>query len=126
MCQAHLEARHAVVIEDLPIKKFKLPTHNIFDLAVLSWRWDHAATGSSRNLAGAIRYAKSVGIQWLSVDIVSLDQALQLKALIRQVLEFLVLYKTVSVIAAYDYEGERLRANYPTTMDLPRNAILCL
>jgi hypothetical protein len=83
----------------------KLPVDSS-SLAVLSWRWDgdHKGRGS-KNILAAIIYAKQVGIRYLFIDVVSIDQNLQGDALIKQVMFFSTLYRTIPVLAAYTEEG---------------------
>lgn len=85
------------------------------NLAVVSWRWDVAPLFAweprpafSRNLLSALRYARRAGITHLLVDVVSIDQTLAGPALVRQVVAFTALYRSVLVIAAYDTLGENV------------------
>ncbi|KAK0736688.1 hypothetical protein B0T21DRAFT_384164 [Apiosordaria backusii] len=79
----------------------------MMDFAVLSWRWDgDLKTRGSKNIASAIYQAKRMGVRYLFLDLVSIDQSLSGEALIQQVVEFSSLYSTIPVIAAYDMEGE--------------------
>ncbi|EPE36726.1 hypothetical protein GLAREA_08889 [Glarea lozoyensis ATCC 20868] len=75
-------------------------------VAVLSWRWDgdHKGRGS-RNILRAVIYAKQVGIRYLFIDVVSIDQSLEGDELIKQVMLFSTLYTTVPVLVAYQKEG---------------------
>jgi len=78
---------------------------------VLSWRWDidsfstEAGRTASRNVFLAIQEAKRTGIQYLFMDLVSINQQLQGQALIQEVIEFSRLYRELPVIAAYDKPG---------------------
>lgn len=92
-------------IRSLPTRLVRLPTDDASQIAVLSYRWDFehdASQDSSPNIVCAIRYAKSGGVQYLFVDIISLDQSLATDALMQQVARFGALYATIQVIAAYD------------------------
>ncbi|KAK4202544.1 hypothetical protein QBC40DRAFT_338213 [Triangularia verruculosa] len=88
----------------LPVRLVRLPVENISDVAVLSWRWDgDLRTRGSKNIASAVHQAKKMGVRYLFVDLVSVDQSLSGEALIQQVVLFSSLYRTIPVIAAYDY-----------------------
>ena len=52
-----------------------------------------------------ILVAKKVEVQYLFVDIISIDQQLKSDALIEQVMEFSTLYTSIPVIVAYDLEA---------------------
>lgn len=91
----------------LPVRRVKLPVDDLSQIAVLSWRWDGNLQGlGSRNVSSAIRQAKQMGIRYLFVDVISIDQQLRGDALIEQVAAFSKLYKTIPVIATYDKVGE--------------------
>ncbi|KAL8381933.1 hypothetical protein RB595_005947 [Gaeumannomyces hyphopodioides] len=91
----------------LPVRLVKLPVDDGSKVAVLSWRWDgDLEVHGSKNIASAIHQAKKMGIRYLFVDIVSIDQCLPGDALMEQVVAFSSLYKTIPVIAAYDKDGE--------------------
>lgn len=70
-------------------------------VAVASWRWDFDG-GRSRNLASLLEFSISQGIEYLFVDVVSVDQSLRSSRLIEEVLRFAQLYDSLPVIAAYD------------------------
>ncbi|KAL8876478.1 MAG: hypothetical protein Q9198_005333 [Flavoplaca austrocitrina] len=97
-----------VLVKDLPIRTVQFPVDDLSKTAVLSWRWDLDDEQRSRNLATAIVYAQSVGINFVFADIVSIDQSLNPIDLIQQVITFSVLYKTIPVLAAYDQKGSAL------------------
>jgi hypothetical protein len=103
-------------ISSLPTRLVQLPMKNLSHVAVVSWRWDFppssdaASSGLSLNVAHAIQYAKSHGIHFLFIDIISLDQTLSAKDLIPEVARFGKLYGTIPVIAAYD--DPRLNFDY--------------
>jgi hypothetical protein len=82
-----------ILVRDLPTRSVQLPVDDISKIAVLSWRWDFDHKERSRNLASAVKYARSVDIRYLFADIISLDQSLDPLDLIQQVLAFSVLYK---------------------------------
>jgi hypothetical protein len=99
-----------VAVENLPKCKIDEPTSHVHDAAVLSWRWDRQAdTGRSRNIALALKHAQEAGINYLFIDVVSLDQSLPKASLLRSVVDLANLYSSIPVIAAYDEE--------PATMD---------
>jgi hypothetical protein len=101
---------------DLPVQLVKLPVDDLSHVAVLSWRWDTEQQAQpSRNLLSAIRQAKQMGVRYLFIDIISIDQQLRGDALIEHVVAFTVLFKTIPVIAAYDKIGE----NFLVTMRRP-------
>lgn len=79
-----------ILVRDLPTRSVQLPVDDISKIAVLSWRWDFDHKERSRNLASAVKYARSVDIRYLFADIISLDQSLDPPDLIRQVLAFSV------------------------------------
>ena len=54
----------------------------------------------------AIRQAKKMGIKYLFIDAISIDQALRGDQLLQQIVAFSALYKTIPVIAAYDKRGD--------------------
>jgi hypothetical protein len=88
---------------DLPVQLVKLPVDDLSHVAVLSWRWDTEQQAQpSRNLLSAIRQAKQMGVRYLFIDIISINQQLSGDALIEHVVAFTVLFKTIPVIAAYD------------------------
>jgi hypothetical protein len=60
----------------------------------------------SRNLLCALRHAKQSGVQFLFIDVISIDQRLDGNKLLEQVVAFSTLYRTIPVIAAYDKMGE--------------------
>lgn len=74
-------------------------------VAVVSWRWDRdAATGRSRNVALALKHAAEAGIDYLVLDLVSIDQTLPTHDLLQSVVGLANLYASIPVIAAYDLE----------------------
>jgi hypothetical protein len=96
--------------QPLPVAPVKLPVDDLSQIAILSWRWDGDNQGrGSRNIASAIRQAKKLGIRYLFIDMISIDQNLSGDALLEQVVAFSTLYKTIPVIAAYDKIGEDFR-----------------
>ncbi|KAE8157738.1 hypothetical protein BDV40DRAFT_292397 [Aspergillus tamarii] len=60
----------------------------------------------SRIIASAVQLAKTISIKYLFVDQIAIDQSLDGDALIKKVLAFSALYKTITVIAAYDMVDE--------------------
>lgn len=91
----------------LPVRLVRLPVKDVSEVAVLSWRWDgDLKTHGSRNISSAVHQAKKMCIRYLFVDVVSIDQHLPGDALIKQVVAFSTLYRTIPVIAAYDKDGE--------------------
>ncbi|KLU89822.1 hypothetical protein MAPG_08791 [Magnaporthiopsis poae ATCC 64411] len=100
----------------LPVRLVRLPADNVFEVAVLSWRWDgDLEVRGSKNIASAVHQAKKMGIRYLFVDIVSIDQLLPGDALIKQVIAFSSLYRTIPVIAAYDND----KASFEQTIFRP-------
>jgi hypothetical protein len=94
-----------------PTALVEVPVDDLTQVAVVSWRWDGDKQGrGSRNIASAIRYAKTLGIRYLFIDLVSVDQKLSGDDLLRQVIAFSTLFKTIPVIAAYDEIGEEFRS----------------
>jgi hypothetical protein len=76
------------------------------EAAIVSWRWDiDPVERTSRNISVAIRHAQQIGLKYLFVDLVSVDNALHGTELIRNVLKFTALYRSLPVIAAYDEIG---------------------
>lgn len=74
-------------------------------MAILSWRWD-GDLHSSRNIASAVHLAKAMSIKYLFVDQISVDQTLDGDTLIERVSAFSTMYKTITVIVAYDKADE--------------------
>lgn len=107
-----LVSERGAPVSSLPRKPVRLPVENVWQLAVLSWRWDFTRGASneprSRNLAAAVKYCQSSGIQYLFADVISIDQTLEDSQLIQQVKQFSRLYETIPVIAAYDQQGSKL------------------
>jgi hypothetical protein len=94
----------------LPTQIVKIPFDNPDQVAVVSWRWDgDLQTKGSRNVASVINVAKQRGIQYLFIDIVSIDQTLPIDDLIEQVVAFSTLYTKMTVLAAYDMAGDDWR-----------------
>ncbi|KAI9652639.1 MAG: hypothetical protein M1829_001490 [Trizodia sp. TS-e1964] len=95
----------------LPVRTFKWPFDDISQMAVLSWRWDsaHRLIGS-RNIFCALRHSKKIGIRYLFIDVVAIDQTLGVEELLQQVSAFTVLYRTITVIVAYDTVDEFFRS----------------
>jgi hypothetical protein len=89
----------------LPVAMVKLPSD---EAAVLSWRWDgdHHVYGS-KNVLCAIRCAKQIGVRYLFIDAISIDQQKCGDALIDEIVAFSTLYKSIQVIAAYDRVGDK-------------------
>ncbi|KAL8347583.1 hypothetical protein RB598_001089 [Gaeumannomyces tritici] len=91
----------------LPLRLVKLPVDDVSKVAVLSWRWDgDLEVRGSKNIAIAVHQAKKMGVRYLFIDLVSIDQCLSGDALMEQVVSFSSLYSTITVIAAYDKDGE--------------------
>lgn len=57
---------------------------------------------ASKNVACAIRSAKSSGIRYLFIDIISIDQTLTADLLIAEVVRFGAFYASVPAMAEYD------------------------
>lgn len=93
----------------LPTQMVKIPFDNPDKVAVVSWRWDgDLQTKGSRNIASVVRVAKQRGIQYLFIDIISIDQKLSPSDLIAQVAAFSALYTKITVLAAYDLEEQKV------------------
>ncbi|KAE8320522.1 hypothetical protein BDV39DRAFT_211592 [Aspergillus sergii] len=88
-----------------PVRLVKITAENMSQMAILSWRWD-GDLHSSRNIASAVHLAKAMSIKYLFIDQISIDQTLDGDALIERVLAFSTMYKTITVIAAYDKADE--------------------
>lgn len=105
-----IDTRNPTSHEILPVRMVQFPVEDISTVAVLSWRWDgYKGCLGSRNVACAVRQSKSMGIQYLFIDAISIDQDLQGDDLIRHVMAFSTLYQTIPVIAAYDKPDEVFR-----------------
>ena len=92
-----------VRIADLPVVKNVMVSGHAKNQAALSWRWDvDPKDGSSRNVAGALTYARDTGLDHLFIDVVSVDQALAGLDLARTVAEFTRLFARIPAITAYD------------------------
>jgi hypothetical protein len=90
----------------IPTAPVRLPVDDPSSVAVVSWRWDlDEATQTSRNASLAITQAARMGVRYLLIDLVSVDQQLRGDALMRAVTEFSDLYGRIPVIAAYDRVG---------------------
>ncbi|MDQ0638164.1 hypothetical protein QF042_001729 [Pedobacter sp. W3I1] len=84
-------------------------------VAILSWKWDISSNNESKNLLLALVYSQEIGIEYLLVDLVSVDQNLNSFELMEEVIAFSNLYKVLPVIATYDWECE----NWLWTMRRP-------
>ncbi|KUI66992.1 hypothetical protein VM1G_02476 [Cytospora mali] len=101
---------------ELPVRVVRLPLTDPSTAAVLSWRWDTDEWDHpSRNIVSAILVAKKMRFRYLFIDVISIDQRLTGEALLKRVVEFSTLYRTIPVIAAYD----RIGADLKTTMRRP-------
>lgn len=97
--------KRGIPVASLPTCVVQLPISNMARVAVLSWKWDikpNHPTEVSKNIKIALTYAKRKGIQYLLVDIISIDQTLPHEILLKQVSLFATLYATLPVICAYD------------------------
>lgn len=93
----------------LPTQIVRIPFENPDQVAVVSWRWDgDLQTKGSRNIASVINVAKQRGIRYIFIDIISIDQNLPAKDLIKQVAAFSALYTNITVLVAYDTEGKHV------------------
>ncbi|RYN17846.1 hypothetical protein AA0119_g5950 [Alternaria tenuissima] len=94
----------------LPTQIVKIPFDDPDQVAVVSWRWDgNLHTKGSRNVASVIKVAKRRGIRYLFIDTISIDQTLPVDDLIEQVVAFSTLYTKITVLAAYDSDGQHWR-----------------
>jgi hypothetical protein len=73
--------------------------------AVLSWRWDRDTAGRSRNIGLALKHAQEIGVRYLFLDLVSIDQKQTRERLLADVVGLANLFSTIPVIAAYDERG---------------------
>ena len=73
---------------------------------ILSYRWDFLKPHCSKNILVAIEYCIAKKLDYLFVDVVSIDQQLPRQQLIQRVAELKSLYAKIPVIAAYDNETE--------------------
>jgi hypothetical protein len=88
---------------DLPVAEQIVPDGGSRDQAVLSWRWDvDGVDGTSRNISAAVAHAADMGVRYLFMDMVSVDQSLSGRGLIESVATFTGLFEFMPVIAAYD------------------------
>lgn len=95
---------------ELPVEPVKFPVANLSTVAIVSWRWDtDEVDHPSRNVLSAILQAQRMGIRYLFIDVISIDQRLTGDSLIRQVTEFSKLYRSIPVIAAYDKIGAEFK-----------------
>lgn len=99
------------VWSNLAVETVRLPIDDHSQVAVLSWRWDGEKRGHrSLNAFCAISRARTLGIKYLFIDTISIDQSLSSDALLERVMEFSNFYKTIPVIAAYDTRDEFFRS----------------
>jgi hypothetical protein len=89
-------ARGEIMWRALPVQLVRFPVDDLSSIAILSWRWDFdEQTKYSRNLLCAIRrHAKQSGVQFLFIDVISIDQSLDENKLLEQVVAFSTLYRT--------------------------------
>lgn len=79
-------------------------------LAILSWRWDIVdSKEQSLNIMAALFYAQTKALEFLLLDIVSLDQNRRPEELISDVFDFTQLFTEIPMIAAYDTLGAASR-----------------
>lgn len=101
------------ITNTLPVKQIQPWSKNI-SVAVVSWRWDGDRTDpayGSRNLFAAVRYAKSVHIQYLLIDVITIDQNTWRTILIDSILDFAAYYENLPVICAYQKAGTLPHSN---------------
>jgi hypothetical protein len=92
-----------VRVADLPATEEIVPNATAHGQAVLSWRWDlDQRDGTSRNTSAAIAHAIDIGVEYLFIDKVSVDQSLRGRDLIEAVAAFSQLFGSIPTIAAYD------------------------
>ncbi|KAI1123156.1 hypothetical protein F5Y10DRAFT_57909 [Nemania abortiva] len=100
-------AQGAIQWRDLPVQPVRFPVDDPRDVAICSWRWDiEEPARPSQNIPSMIRHAKEMGIRYLLIDIISIDQQLQGHEMIKRVAAFSTLYRSIPVIVAYDKFGE--------------------
>lgn len=106
------EILHGKLNNSPPVQLVKFPVTDVSKVAVLSWRWDGGLNSQgSRNIASAVIQAQRMGVLYLFIDIISIDQDLDGDALIEQVMAFSTLYSNTPVIAVYDVAGENIQLN---------------
>ena len=94
----------------LPLMNFEdLDSLHHSEIAILSWRWDLQPGRHSINLQRALRCAKEANIQYLLIDVLSIDQSLPPETLRQRVRDFTGLYQDLPVITAYYHERDSLQ-----------------
>ncbi|MEN2412920.1 hypothetical protein [Flavobacterium mesophilum] len=106
-----LKTQNTISISDLPVILIN-PFLKGAKIAILSWKRD-IMSGKSKNLFICLVHAKNEMIDFLLVDIISIQQ--DSKDLINDVAVFSEMYKTIPVIAAYDWKCD----NWIWTMRRP-------
>jgi hypothetical protein len=100
---SHRPIRRLVSLAQLPATERLVPRAGASNQAILSWRWDvNSQNGTSRNITVAVAHASGIGVDYLFVDAVSVDQRLTGFSLVRDVADFTALFGYVPAIAAYD------------------------
>ncbi|KAF4623985.1 hypothetical protein G7Y89_g14192 [Cudoniella acicularis] len=75
---------------------------DISKIAILSWRWDDKdGLFGSRNACGVLQHAKKIGIEYLFVDTISIDQSHPDAEKSKKIKEFTELYHRIPFMAAY-------------------------
>lgn len=98
-----LHRNSALRLSTLPVTEPIVPQNESPAHAVLSWRWDvDPREDFSRNVAAAALHATDSGIDYLFMDKVSLDQNQHGPALIRSIVRFSELFRSLPTLAAYD------------------------
>ena len=93
--------RDGIDASSLPRRNVKRSDFN--RAAVLSWRWDRDVfNGRSRNIALALHYAMQNHIEFLFLDLVTVDQTLKPEELLNKVAALSGLYRELPVIVAGD------------------------
>ena len=97
-------SRKSLRFNAVPVVEINIESSNLEKLAVLSWRWDiDLESNSSRNVYIACQFARRLGIRYLFLDKVTVNQKLNDDEMLIERLEFSKLYQSIPVIAAYDH-----------------------
>ncbi len=102
----HSKKRGGVDFRELPTASVTFPFRDVDRVAILSYRWDyHPELQVSRNLEVAICQAKRMGLNYLLMDRLSIDQNLTDEQLAQEIIAYATLYEMLPVICAYDEVG---------------------
>lgn len=93
-------------VQDIPRTRVNIHTVDTQRCRILSYRWDFSSSNCSKNILVAIEYCIKKKLDYLFLDVVSVDQSLPRDQLIQRVAGLKSLYSTMPVIAAYDNETD--------------------